>query len=97
MESFVAAGARPSQSPTFLRSPPPASLPAGGPGGGGSQAVDAAALALQDVLTTSLYAVVGTFGEGLRKVVAEAKGAPPVGATKADAAALLERLLRAEE
>eukprot|EP00887_Chlorella_sp_A99_P003120 scaffold9.g3120.t1 len=66
-------------------------------GGGGSQAVDAAALALQDVLTTSLYAVVGTFGEGLRKVVAEAKGAPPVGATKADAAALLERLLRAEE
>ena len=60
--------------------------------------MDAAALALQDTLTTSLYSLVDAFGPELRKVVAEAMGpAAGMGASKAEAMALLERLLRAEE
>ena len=63
----------------------------------GGRAVDAASLALQDVLSTVLYDVAGAFGEGLGKVVAESRGpVQPAAASRAEAEALLERLLSSE-
>lgn len=62
----------------------------------GSQSVDAAVLALQDTLTTSLYALSGAFGDGLAKVLQECKAQPAFGSS-ADAAALLQGVLKGQE
>lgn len=65
---------------------------------GGHTPADAPALALQDELTTALCLLATTFGDSLRKLVAEAKvpeGA--MAASRAEATKLLDRLLQADE
>lgn len=71
---------------------PPARLPAGVYA---SQSLDAAACALQDVLTVALYRLAATFGDGLPKVLAEAKAKPAFG-SPAEATALLQQFLKGQ-
>ncbi|GAB4816254.1 hypothetical protein N2152v2_003300 [Parachlorella kessleri] len=62
----------------------------------GSQSVDAAVLALQDTLSTSLYTLATVFGEGLTKVLLECK-ANPVFGSRSEVAAVLHSVLRGQE
>lgn len=61
----------------------------------GTQGLDAAAWALQDMLTVALYRLAATFGEGLPKVLADCRAAPAFG-TADDAAALLQQFMQGQ-
>ena len=57
---------------------------------------DSAVHALRDVLSTSIYAVVGAFGEGAATALASAQAAPVYG-TPAEAERLLRAFLKGEQ
>lgn len=61
----------------------------------GSPPLDAPAVALADRLTVVLYRVAATFGDGLTKVLANSGAKPAYGST-AEAAALLQLLLKGQ-
>ncbi|KAL4434686.1 hypothetical protein ABPG77_002809 [Micractinium sp. CCAP 211/92] len=60
-----------------------------------SPPLDAAAVALADVLTVALYRVAATFGDGLTKLLADSKARPAFGSI-GDAAALLQLFLKGQ-